>query len=73
MDAENALVLFFCSTNSSHIVVPFMEELWIVKLRVLFALWMMDTSALWMAGRRVGEGETLGETEATVNAKAANH
>ena len=73
VDAENSLVLFFCSTNSNHIVVPFVEELWLVKLRVLFALWMMDTSALWMAGRRVGEGETLGETEATVNVKAANH
>ena len=65
VDAENSLVLFFCSTNSNHIVVPFVEELWLVKLRVLFAL--------WMAGRGGGEGETLGETEATVNVKAANH
>ena len=73
VDAENSLVLFFCSTNSNHIVVPFVEELWLVKLRVLFALWMMDMSALWMAGGRVEEEETLGETEATVNVKAANH
>ena len=72
VDAENSLVLFFCSTNSSRIVVPFVEELWLVKLRVLFMLWMMARSALWMAGRRVGEGQTLGETEAAVGAKAAN-
>ena len=53
-------------------MVPFVEELWLVKLRVLFMLWMMARSALWMAGRRVGEGQTLGETEAAVGAKAAN-